>query len=159
MVTQAILDSKKRNGVSRQAIGKYILANYKVEESVLKIQLKLALKRMTEEKEGKPAALEPVKGSFKLAKNYRESVKRNMKKKGSKETKEKKDKKEKKAKKESKPKKEKKEKSEDSPKKSPSKSKSKSKSPSKSPKKSPRKSSSKSPSPRKSPKGKGKKSS
>jgi len=125
MITKAIVDERKRNGSSRQAIAKYIIANYPVEENVLKIQLKLGLRRMLQASGDEGPALEQHKGSFKLAPDYRDAVKKTTAKKAKQEKA--------KTKKEKKEKKEKKSPTKKSPSKSPR------KSPSKSPKKSPRK--------------------
>jgi len=84
MITRAILDANKRNGVSRQAIVKYIQANYPVEEKNLKIHLKLALKRLVAEKDGEPAPLLQIKSSFKLSPSYRIGARKEVKEKGQK---------------------------------------------------------------------------
>ncbi|WP_395239452.1 histone H1/H5 family protein, partial [Salmonella sp. s54412] len=69
MIIAAIKNTKERNGCSRQAILKYIKANYKVSHNV-ELYLKLALRKDN-------AALVQVKGtgasgSFKLAKVVKE---------------------------------------------------------------------------------------
>jgi len=80
MITKAIVEEKKRNGSSRQAIAKYIATNYMVEQDVLKLQLKLALRRLIKDANGLPAPLEQVKGSFKLSQNYRDLVRKEQQK-------------------------------------------------------------------------------
>jgi hypothetical protein len=68
MVTAAIAAQKERNGSSRQAILKYITANYKVNESA-STHLKGALRRMTDKKELVQTKGVGASGSFKLNKD------------------------------------------------------------------------------------------
>jgi hypothetical protein len=64
MIAAAIKGLKERAGSSRQAILKYILANYKVTDATkAQTRAKLAIRKMLEAK-----TLLPVKGSFKLPK-------------------------------------------------------------------------------------------
>ena len=66
MVTAAIDALKERNGSSRQAIAKYILANYKVDPVSMKTHLCIALKRgVDSEKLVQPKGT-GARGSFKL---------------------------------------------------------------------------------------------
>jgi hypothetical protein len=66
MIIKAIFDKKKTNGCcSRQMIVKYITANYPVEDSVLKVQLTLALRLLV-----KDGILEKIKQSYKLSPIY-----------------------------------------------------------------------------------------
>ncbi|KAK8738528.1 hypothetical protein OTU49_003920 [Cherax quadricarinatus] len=58
MIAAAIASLKERNGSSRQAILKYIVANYKIEEKAVATQLKHALKRGVSS-----GALKQVKGA------------------------------------------------------------------------------------------------
>lgn len=68
MVKAAIAALKERNGSSRQAIHKYIVANYKVDENKLRTHLKLALKRMSDSKQLTHTKGTGASGSFKLVK-------------------------------------------------------------------------------------------
>ncbi len=64
MIAEAVKALKERGGSSRQAILKYILANYKVADAAkAQVRAKLAIRKMLEAK-----TLLPVKGSFKLPK-------------------------------------------------------------------------------------------
>lgn len=64
MVAAAIKALKERGGSSRQAINKYILANYKIADAAkAQVRAKLAIRKMIEAK-----TILPVKGSFKLPK-------------------------------------------------------------------------------------------
>ena len=64
MIAAAIKALKERGGSSRQAILKYILANYKVADAAkAQVRAKLAIRKMLEAK-----TIIPVKGSFKLPK-------------------------------------------------------------------------------------------
>ena len=67
MISSAILTLKERGGSSRQAIGKYIKANYKVGDNV-DSQLKLNLKRMVAKGTLAQAKGKGASGSFKLVK-------------------------------------------------------------------------------------------
>ena len=70
MIAAAITALKSRTGSSRQAILKYILANYKVDAAAGAVQLRLALKRGVAKGTLKAAAAAGKKnaGSFKLVK-------------------------------------------------------------------------------------------
>ena len=64
MIAAAIKALKERGGSSRQAILKYILANYKIADAAkAQVRAKLAIRKMLEAK-----TIIPVKGSFKLPK-------------------------------------------------------------------------------------------
>ena len=64
MIKEAIKALKERGGSSRQAILKYILANYKIADAAkAQVRAKLAIRKMLEAK-----TIIPVKGSFKLPK-------------------------------------------------------------------------------------------
>ncbi|EDO35464.1 predicted protein, partial [Nematostella vectensis] len=67
MIAAAISSLKDRNGSSRQAIEKYIKANYKVGESV-GVHLKMALKRAVAGGSILQTKGVGASGSFKLAK-------------------------------------------------------------------------------------------
>jgi len=77
MITQAIYEDKKwTKGSSRQAILKYITSNFKVDEEVMKTQVRLALRRLTEEgKNGYPILIQN-KGSYKLSTEWRDEWKK-----------------------------------------------------------------------------------
>ena len=62
MITAAITSLKEKKGSSSQAIKKYILATYKIEEKTVATFCKKNLKRMVD-----TGALKQVKGSYKLA--------------------------------------------------------------------------------------------
>ena len=67
MIAAAIKALKERGGSSRQAILKYILANYKIADAAkAQVRAKLAIRKMLEAK-----TIIPVKGSFKLPKTYK----------------------------------------------------------------------------------------
>ncbi|XP_071949323.1 late histone H1-like [Antedon mediterranea] len=66
MVTAAIGDLKERNGSSRQAIAKYIQANYKVDPNNMKTHLRMALKRGVESNKLVQPKGTGASGSFKL---------------------------------------------------------------------------------------------
>jgi len=74
MITEAILHDGNRQGTSRYAIAKYIAANYPVDEAVEKVQIRLALRRMTQPTVNDKPDLVQVKGSFKLAPDYKKQV-------------------------------------------------------------------------------------
>ena len=48
MISEAIKALKERSGSSRQAIVKYIVSNYKIDEKTANTQVKLSLKREVE---------------------------------------------------------------------------------------------------------------
>ncbi|XP_071952011.1 late histone H1-like [Antedon mediterranea] len=66
MVTAAIGALKERNGSSRQAIVKYILANYKVDPGNMKTHLRMALKRGVDNGKLVQPKGSGASGSFKL---------------------------------------------------------------------------------------------
>ncbi|XP_033097509.1 histone H1.1, embryonic-like [Anneissia japonica] len=66
MITAAIGALKERNGSSRQAIAKYILANYKVDATSMKTHLRMALKRGVDNKKLVQPKGTGASGSFKL---------------------------------------------------------------------------------------------
>merc|ERR1719229_1824629 len=68
MIATAIKALKERNGSSRQAILKYIVANNKVDAAKAQVRVKLALKKMSAAKKVVAAAAAGKKGagSFKL---------------------------------------------------------------------------------------------
>ncbi|XP_037790382.1 histone H1-delta-like [Penaeus monodon] len=68
MIAAALNSLKERNGSSRQAILKYILANYKVGETTTGVRLKLALRKGVAEGSLKQIKGTGAAGSFKLAK-------------------------------------------------------------------------------------------
>merc|ERR1719348_1707289 len=78
MIAAAITALKSRTGSSRQAILKYILANYKVDAAAGAVQLRLALKRGVAKGTLKAAAAAGKKnaGSFKLVKVSPKKVKK-----------------------------------------------------------------------------------
>ncbi|RXG52140.1 Histone H1.0 [Armadillidium vulgare] len=68
MISQAIGALKERTGSSRQAIVKYIVANFKVDEKQANTQVKLSLKRLVQSGTLKQVKGAGASGSFKLAK-------------------------------------------------------------------------------------------
>ena len=68
MIAAAIKALKERNGSSRQAILKYVVANNKVDAAKAAVRVRLALKKMIESKKVVAAAAAGKKGagSFKL---------------------------------------------------------------------------------------------
>ncbi|XP_071961673.1 late histone H1-like [Antedon mediterranea] len=66
MISAAIGALKERNGSSRQAIAKYILANYKVDPANMKTHLRMALKRGVESNKLVQPKGTGASGSFKL---------------------------------------------------------------------------------------------
>lgn len=68
MITAALEALNDRSGSSRQALIKYIVANYKIEESKASNQLRLALKRLVSSGTLKQVKGAGASGSFKLAK-------------------------------------------------------------------------------------------
>lgn len=68
MIAAAVKALKERTGSSRQAILKYILANYKVGETTTGVRLKLALRKGVAEGSLKQIKGTGAAGSFKLAK-------------------------------------------------------------------------------------------
>jgi len=77
MIAKAIAAEKSRKGSSRQAIAKYIAANYPVPDDLLKIHLKLAFRRLTS---GDKPRLVKVRGSFKLSEALKKEVTKKPKK-------------------------------------------------------------------------------
>jgi len=72
MISEAIIeDAKWVKGSSRQAITKYIVANYKVPEDTIRTHLGTAIKRLTDDD-----CLVKVKGSFKLAPKWRDEYRK-----------------------------------------------------------------------------------
>jgi len=67
MITKAIAALKEKNGSSRQAIGKFILANYKVDDKALASRLKIALKRGVDSGSLKRVKGVGASGSFRIA--------------------------------------------------------------------------------------------
>ena len=67
MIVAAITTLKERNGSSRQAIVKYITANYKVGDNAT-VHVKLALKRMVTNKDLTQTKGTGASGSFKVVK-------------------------------------------------------------------------------------------
>merc|ERR1719309_452926 len=69
MIGAAIKTLKERNGSSRQAILKYVCANYKVDAAKAQIRVRLALKKMAAAKKivAGGAAGKKGAGCFKLA--------------------------------------------------------------------------------------------
>merc|ERR1712121_407888 len=78
MIAAAITALKSRTGSSRQAILKYIVANYKVDAAKAAVQVRLALKRGVAKGTLKAAAAAGKKnaGSFKLVKVAPKKVKK-----------------------------------------------------------------------------------
>ncbi|KAL7637580.1 UNVERIFIED_CONTAM: hypothetical protein RMT77_012309 [Armadillidium vulgare] len=68
MISEAIKTLKERSGSSRQAIVKYIVSNYKIDEKTANTQVKLSLKREVESGSLKQVKGIGASGSFKLAK-------------------------------------------------------------------------------------------
>ena len=73
MISEAIEALKERSGSSRQAIVKYIVSNYKIDEKTANTQVKLSLKREVESGSLKQVKGIGASGSFKLAKGDEES--------------------------------------------------------------------------------------
>ena len=71
MIANAVVALGQRGGSSRQAIAKYILANYDIPEDRLKIHLKLAFRRLVEAEK-----LVQVKGSFKVSEPLKKETKK-----------------------------------------------------------------------------------
>jgi hypothetical protein len=63
MIAKAVIADNDPSGSSRVVISKYILANYKIEEDIVKLQLKFALKTLTERDIGEPRLIQ-IKQSF-----------------------------------------------------------------------------------------------
>ena len=70
MIQAAVSNLKERNGSSRQAIAKYIKANYKVKENA-DTHIKMGLKRMVEKKALSQVKGQGASGSFKLNKEVK----------------------------------------------------------------------------------------
>ncbi|KAL7631746.1 UNVERIFIED_CONTAM: hypothetical protein RMT77_017950 [Armadillidium vulgare] len=73
MICEAIKALKERSGSSRQAIVKYIVSNYKIDEKTANTQVKLSLKREVQSGSLKQVKWIGASGSFKLAKGDEES--------------------------------------------------------------------------------------
>ncbi|KAB7501921.1 Histone H1.0 [Armadillidium nasatum] len=73
MISEAIKALKERSGSSRQAIVKYIVSNYKIDEKTANTQVKLSLKREVESGSLKQVKGVGASGSFKLSKGDEES--------------------------------------------------------------------------------------
>merc|ERR1739844_588225 len=98
MIAAAITALKDRSGSSRQAILKYIVANYKVDAAKAAVQVRLALKRGLAKGTLKPARKSGKgSGSFRLAKVAKKKKAKKPKKKKAKKPKAKRAKKPKKA--------------------------------------------------------------
>ncbi|XP_035695606.1 histone H1-delta-like [Branchiostoma floridae] len=77
MIKAAISNLKERGGSSRQAILKYILANYKIDNAKqANVHLKLALKRMEKSGDLKHVRGKGASGSFKVGKEEKPKVKK-----------------------------------------------------------------------------------
>ncbi|RXG55169.1 Histone H1.0 [Armadillidium vulgare] len=72
MICEAIKALKERSGSSRQAIVKYIVSNYKIDEKTANTQVKLSLKREVQSGSLKQVKGIGASGSFKLAKGDEE---------------------------------------------------------------------------------------
>lgn len=83
MVVAAIKALAERGGSSRQAISKYILANYKVGTDVNQVntQIKLALKRAVTAQKLKNSKGKGASGSFKITESGKTALKQKEKKK------------------------------------------------------------------------------
>ncbi|KAB7508005.1 Histone H1.0 [Armadillidium nasatum] len=73
MICEAIKTLKERSGSSRQAIVKYIVSNYKIDEKTANTQVKLSLKREVQSGSLKQVKGIGASGSFKLAKGEEEA--------------------------------------------------------------------------------------
>ncbi|KAB7504900.1 Histone H1.0-A [Armadillidium nasatum] len=68
MISEAIKALKERSGSSRQAIVKYVVANFKIDEKTANTQVKLALKRGVQSGDLKQVKGVGASGSFRLVK-------------------------------------------------------------------------------------------
>jgi len=81
MITEAIWEDKKwTKGTSRQAIVKYIVSNYNLDENVVRSRLRLTIKKMLEpeDDEDQPILIQPTIGCFKLSPEWREEYKKKI---------------------------------------------------------------------------------
>jgi len=77
MIARAILEEKKRTGSSRIAIANYIAANYpQIPEAQRRTHLKLAIRRLTDRKDGEPRLFSPANHSqsFKVSKELKDKI-------------------------------------------------------------------------------------